>query len=345
MNIIENVDMINFKSSEKEEFLVRKVKWSLITIPSFLDYIDAGLNMNLIIGVDFTGSNGDPKDRGSLHYIGDGKNNQYLNAIYEVGRILLNFDTDKEVPLFGFGAVWPKYSKNVSHWFALNENYFRPEVSGIEGIAEWYKNVLNQVTFSGPTYFSRMLKMWNDMVQYEYAKNKLKYYIFLILTDGAIHDVDDTVDCIVESSSLPISIIIVGIGNADFSTMDFLDADDSPLFSTKYQKFQERDNVQFVEYNKYKHSDQLLARQTLEELPRQMLEFYRKRNISPRELKYEYVDMEARDYFSKMGMEFVQKQAEFMYPNQTFAGSTDGKDFYMPVPDWENVNPKKIWKI
>ena len=344
MKMIEHVSMINFKTSDMEEYLVQKVKWSLITIPSFLDYINAGLNMNLIIGVDFTGSNGHPKDKDSLHYIGEGKNNQYLNAIYEVGRILLNFDSDKDVPLFGFGAIWPKYSPNVSHCFALNENYFRPEVTGIEGITEWYKNILGQITFSGPTYFSKMLKMWNDMVQYEYAKNKLKYYIFLILTDGVIHDVEDTVDCIVESSSLPISVIIIGIGNADFSTMDFLDADDSPLFSTKYQKFQERDNVQFVEYNKFKHSEQLLARETLEELPRQMLDFYKKRGITPYDLKYEYVDMEARDYFSNIGMEFMQKQADLIYPNKKFTGSIDGSDLYMPVPDCDNVNPKRLWK-
>ena len=62
------------------------------TISSFLDYINAGMNINLTIGVDFTGSNGDPRYKESLHYIGDKSKNQYLNAISEVGKILLNFD-------------------------------------------------------------------------------------------------------------------------------------------------------------------------------------------------------------------------------------------------------------
>ena len=128
------------------------------TVPSFLDYINAGMNINLTIGVDFTGSNGDPQYPESLHYIGDKTKNQYLNAITEVGKILLNFDTDGDVPIFGFGASIPKYFKEVSHCFAMNGNFFRPEVNGIEGISEWYKNTLSKITFSGPTYFSPLLK-------------------------------------------------------------------------------------------------------------------------------------------------------------------------------------------
>jgi hypothetical protein len=141
----------------------------------------------------------------------------------------------------------------------------------------------------------------------------------LILTDGAIHDTDSTVDEIVESSSLPISIIIIGIGNADFSAMDFLDADDTRLFSSKYQRFQERDNVQFVEFNKFKHNPHLLAKETLEELPTQMIEYYKKRDITPSSLSSTFVDMEARDYFSHIGMEYIDKVGRMNYSHEDIA--------------------------
>jgi vacuolar-type H+-ATPase subunit F/Vma7 len=47
-----------------------------------------------------------------------------------------------------------------------------------------------------------------------------KYYIFLILTDGLINDMDATIDEIVRATSLPISIIIVGVGSEDFTSMN-----------------------------------------------------------------------------------------------------------------------------
>lgn len=47
-----------------------------------------------------------------------------------------------------------------------------------------------------------------------------------MLTDGAISDIEDTKRAIIAASSLPLSIIIVGVGGADFSAMDLLDADD-----------------------------------------------------------------------------------------------------------------------
>lgn len=47
-----------------------------------------------------------------------------------------------------------------------------------------------------------------------------KYYIFLIITDGIINDINDTIDEVVRASGLPISIIIVGVGSEDFSEMN-----------------------------------------------------------------------------------------------------------------------------
>jgi len=52
------------------------------------------------------------------------------------------------------------------------------------------------------------------------------YYILLILTDGEIHDMEATKSSIVAASHLPLSIIIIGIGNADFTNMEILDGDD-----------------------------------------------------------------------------------------------------------------------
>jgi len=41
-----------------------------------------------------------------------------------------------------------------------------------------------------------------------------------------------TIDEIVKNNDMPVSIVIVGVGTADFKMMERLDADDSPLVSS-----------------------------------------------------------------------------------------------------------------
>jgi hypothetical protein len=77
----------------------------------------------------------------------------------------------------------------------------------------------------------------------EKKKESQKYYILLIITDGAINDMDATIEEIVNGNDLPLSIVIVGVGDADFTNMNILDADDNPL-KTASGKVAKRDIVQ-----------------------------------------------------------------------------------------------------
>ena len=44
-----------------------------------------------------------------------------------------------------------------------------------------------------------------------------EYHVLMILTDGVITDLQATIDQIVRASKHNISIIIVGVGNAEFA--------------------------------------------------------------------------------------------------------------------------------
>ena len=52
------------------------------------------------------------------------------------------------------------------------------------------------------------------------------YQILLMLTDGVITDMEATKQAIIRGSYLPMSVIIVGVGHANFKNMEVLDADD-----------------------------------------------------------------------------------------------------------------------
>jgi hypothetical protein len=108
----------------------------------------------------------------------------------------------------------------------------------------------------------------------------------MILTDGIILDMANTIDALVEGSYYPLSVIIIGIGNADFAKMNELDGDKIPLISRKGIKRQ-RDLVQFVPFNKYEGDINKLVYEVLEEIPRQVIEYYT--------LNYVYPDMIKED--------------------------------------------------
>jgi len=52
-------------------------------------------------------------------------------------------------------------------------------------------------------------------------------------------------------SELPLSIIIVGVGDADFEEMETLDGDVTPLYSNSLRKYRDRDIVQFVPFREF----------------------------------------------------------------------------------------------
>ena len=80
-----------------------------------------------------------------------------------------------------------------------------------------------------------------------------QYFVLLIITDGVITDMDQTRTAIVEASHLPMSIIIVGVGAADFDAMEFLDSDDRLLRSPRGDTAA-RDIVQFVPFRQFRVS-------------------------------------------------------------------------------------------
>lgn len=57
--------------------------------PSFVDYVSGGCEFNVTVAIDFTGSNGDPRQPGTLHYLHkDGQLNDYEKAIKAILTVL-----------------------------------------------------------------------------------------------------------------------------------------------------------------------------------------------------------------------------------------------------------------
>lgn len=55
----------------------------------------------------------------------------------------------------------------------------------------------------------------------------------MILTDGQTDDMLESIDDIIASSFLPLSIIIIGIGDGNFKNMVILDNDNKSMVDSK----------------------------------------------------------------------------------------------------------------
>ena len=105
----------------------------------------------------------------------------------------------------------------------------------------------------------------------------MSYTLLLVLTAGNVENVVETKKQLIEASEDPLSVVIVGIGDADFSQMEFLDEHDP-------RKEGGRDITKFVRFSDYK-SFNALTEAVLDEIPDQLVEYYYNKEIMPGQLE------------------------------------------------------------
>ncbi|KAK7318344.1 hypothetical protein RJT34_03043 [Clitoria ternatea] len=247
---------------------------------TFLDFLAAGFELNFMVAIDFTASNGNPRLPDSLHYIDpSGRPNAYQRAILEVGEVLQFYDSDRRFPTWGFGAR--PIDGPVSHCFNLNGSNHYCEVEGIQGIMMAYTSALLNVSLAGPTLFGPVISNAALIASQSVANGGRKYFVLLIITDGVVTDLQETKDALVKASDLPLSILIVGVGGADFKEMEILDADKGERLESSSGRVASRDIVQFVPFRDVQSGEISVVQALLAELPTQFLTYMRSRNIQP----------------------------------------------------------------
>ena len=269
---------------------------------TFLDYIKkGGIRIGLNIGIDFTQSNKEPSDPTSLHSnVNKNEKNPYEKAILACGKILEYYDYDLLFPVYGFGAV---VNGETSYCFNINSKD-NPEIELVDNIIKVYQEFIKNVKLSGPTYFTELINKIISNIKEQ--NDPREYQVLMILTDGNVLDFAETINALVEGSYYPLSVIIIGIGDTKFEKMKQLDGDKIPLISRKGIKRQ-RDLVQFVEFNKYEGDANKLVYEVLEEIPRQVIEYYTLNYVYPDMIKEEgIIKINNIDNFAKDIKESIQ---------------------------------------
>lgn len=148
------------------------INCSVMSTPSFISYLRSGMNINLTIGIDFTGSNGTYTDYRSYHYLNNGMND-YEKAIRSCGDILAYYDDDQLFPVFGFGFLFknPELNNNLGRGkydkfnYPINRNESDPNIHLIDNVLVEYRNFITEIKLSGPTNFAPMIRDLNNEVK------------------------------------------------------------------------------------------------------------------------------------------------------------------------------------
>jgi len=292
-NIINSKKQAKYRKKGKEYKNSGVITFENIQISkeySFMDFPLLGTVISVTFAIDFTGSNGPTDSPSGLHYKSpncDYNNfstlNPYQKAIAAIGYVLEPYDSTKYMEVYGYGAKFFNRN-NVEFECALTGNPEAPAVLGVGGILQAYANALETVDLWGPTNFAPIIKKMADKAREGLAPKNTnsplhKYHILTIITDGEISDMEKTKREIIKATDTPLSIIIVGVGNNSFDSMEELDGDDVRLNIDG--KYAERDIVQFVPLSKYIDNPSLLACETLAEIPKQVTEFSRMYKYKP----------------------------------------------------------------
>ncbi|KAI4323291.1 hypothetical protein L6164_022909 [Bauhinia variegata] len=241
-----------------ERKLSAKKKYALIPDQfSSLDQVTAALrkegleSSNLIVGIDFTKSNewtGKISfNKRSLHAIGDVPN-PYEKALSIIGKTLAPFDDDNLIPCFGFGDA----TTHDQEVFSFHSDH--SPCHGFEEVLACYQKIVPNLKLSGPTSYAPVVEAAIDIVE----KHRGQFHVLLIIADGQVTrsvNTDDgelspqeqkTIQAIVEASSYPLSIVLVGVGDGPW--------DDMRKFDDKLPA-RDFDNFQFVNFTEIMSRD------------------------------------------------------------------------------------------
>ncbi|XP_048551338.1 protein BONZAI 3-like, partial [Triticum urartu] len=278
---------------------------------TFLDYISYGFELKFMVAIDFTANNGNPGSQWSWHYIDpSGSLNLYQQAIQGVGKVLRSYGNGSKIQALGFGASIQGHHlsrcfnlvseevrfimyfvhllyitfADVMHFLQLIALVFlRPPfdvyglvfLSQLTGVAEAfaaYESTLKLVSLAGPTMFGPVINKAAEIVSHSVENGSKTYSVLLIITAGEFTDKQETVDSIVRASELPLSIIIVGIGDADFTEMKMLEAGYGKRLESSTGHVASRNIVQFARMKKNRSAAKVLQG-LLDKLPGQLVEY------------------------------------------------------------------------
>ena len=207
-----------------------------------------------------------------MYYIKDGFLNNYEKAIREHYKIISPYNKNDKYNVYGFGADIDDDFKEIFNLNGTND----PSITGIENIISEYKKTVNKVEFSGATYFAPIIREVAKKIEEKKDINSNNYHILLIISDGEIFDINETINNIIRASKLPMIFIIIGIGADVTSDMKTLNGEKGKLISKNGEELK-KDIVQYVHFKDFANNLNKLADEVLKYITAQITSYFKEK--------------------------------------------------------------------
>jgi len=240
-----------------------------------LNYLTDDLSeakLNVILGIDFSDSQKRINGSDSTHSRNQ-LSSQYETGLTNLFNLLYELNCKQEIPVYGFGGLKkpsssPKAKKeeNLS-CFSITRDPTNYKVSSLtEAISDYNKCIFND-TLGGQANFAEIIQKAIGIASFNQLQGLKEYTILVLLTDGIIQDLENTLNSIIEAANIPLSIIMIGIGDGDFESFESLDSQ-LGLYETA-----RRDYVSFIAYRDFIEDTNQLKNKLMQEIPEQILEY------------------------------------------------------------------------
>jgi Copine len=264
-------------STQKKAGVLKVLKAQIIQIPSLLEFVCGGCEIDLTIAVDCSLSNGAHTNENGLHYRSNLWLNDYQAAIHKVGVIIESYNKRKEFNIWGFGATINGEEQPV---FPLGSGVG----IGANGLLDRYENFFGDK----PTHEPKEGAVIKPVIQkamykaIEVSANRHCYSVLCILTAGGVYDVQDAINSLCTAAEdAPMSVVIIGVGLGNFDALKSFFDDASTRLQHSNGVPISRDIAHFAAFSDFEESSSKVVAKALSAVPEQFVQYFVSNGIKP----------------------------------------------------------------
>ena len=263
----------NKESSEILCIKLDRENMNLYENNSLFEYFKSGLKLSCFISLDFSNIKLSPS-------LIDTKAN-YVKLLKNISIIFSNYTKEHLFYTYGFGANFLS-DKEI---FNINLKKNDSKINKIKDVLKYFKLCLINNFIKKESYIN-LSSLIKKITKEIYKLNEISHYnTAFIIMRGVIdqNDITRTIDSIIESSLLPLTIFIIGVGRNDYSLMNNIFSSNIKFSSGGIEK--KRNNAFFFDLIKhFSNNEEKLVSLCAEELSKQIIKYYDLIETTPKDV-------------------------------------------------------------